>query len=342
MIRMVTWGLELPRIEAILCKAMSFLKTPPSEFNSEIPGSMKTLARVPHPKSILCSMLECAEEFCKTQVIIYRNRIEKIESGINAQRDTGYSQPRGLEINYVKLSDASIKLSEVRQKVQYSLSLIASLEEMTGLPAGCSIFLAFSHNPQSLQDVSEEPQDQLYDHWWHQLEEARVRLIALKGNCQQHNISIENLQERVRGILSIVSILLAARENEWGRQAQIQRQETSANQLAIIRYQTKMLEQQEIVVAQTKRDNTVMKVIAVLSALFLPGTFIATLFSVPVFNWDQENPIGPHFKTYWYFTAPITTVLVVGLSAWLLKMRYDDRLQEKRRKEREKEVEETT
>ena len=36
-----------------------------------------------------------------------------------------------------------------------------------------------------------------------------------------------------------------------------------------------MLEQQEFVVAQTKRDNTVMKVIAILTALFLPGTFIA-------------------------------------------------------------------
>jgi Mg2+ and Co2+ transporter CorA len=72
-----------------------------------------------------------------------------------------------------------------------------------------------------------------------------------------------------------VSILLAERENAWGRQAQIQRQETSTNQLKIIEYQTSMLEQQEIIVAQTKRDNTVMKVIAVLSALFLPGTFIA-------------------------------------------------------------------
>ena len=36
-----------------------------------------------------------------------------------------------------------------------------------------------------------------------------------------------------------------------------------------------MLKQQEFIVAQTKRDNTVMKVIVVLTALFLPGTFIA-------------------------------------------------------------------
>lgn len=56
------------------------------------------------------------------------------------------------------------------------------------------------------------------------------------------------------------------------------------------------------------------------------------MFSVPVFNWDQENPIGPHFKTYWYFTAPVTTILVVGFSLWFLKMRYDDDRGEKERR----------
>jgi len=210
------------------------------------------------------------------------------------------------------------------------LSSIESLQEMTGCPESCNMFSKDSQAQQNNATVSEEARIR-NSRWWHQLEAARVRLIALKGNCQYHNINVENLRERVKGILSMVSILLAERENAWGRQAQIQRQETSNNQLKIIEYQTSMFEQQEIIVAQTKRDNTVMKVIAVLSALFLPGTFIATLFSVPVFNWDQENPIGPHFKTYWYFTAPITTVLVVGFSAWFLKMRYDDNLEEKRR-----------
>jgi hypothetical protein len=204
MIRMVTCGLPLPRVEVLLCKAMSFLETPSSEFNNEFPGSIKKLARVPHPKAIICSMLECAEEFCKSQVTTYRIQIERIEKRIDVLRDTGYSQPRGLEMNCVKLSETSIKLSEIRQKIQYSLSSIASLEEMTGLPAGCSIFPNFSHNSQHVQGVSEEPQDQLCDKWWHQLEQARIRLMALKSKCQQHNINIDNLQERTRGTLSIV------------------------------------------------------------------------------------------------------------------------------------------
>ena len=32
---------------------------------------------------------------------------------------------------------------------------------------------------------------------------------------------------------------------------------------------------------------------------------------------------------YWYFTAPITTVLVVGFSVWFAKMWWDDRRAER-------------
>jgi len=62
--------------------------------------------------------------------------------------------------------------------------------------------------------------------------------------------------------------LLAEKENEWSHQALEKRQQTSD-------YQIEMLKQQELIASRTKRDNTVMKVIAVLTALFLPGTFIA-------------------------------------------------------------------
>lgn len=69
--------------------------------------------------------------------------------------------------------------------------------------------------------------------------------------------------------------MLQEKENEWSHQTVKKRQQTSEYQLAIIEYQVKMLKQQELVAIRTKRDNTVMKVIAVLTALFLPGTFIA-------------------------------------------------------------------
>jgi Mg2+ and Co2+ transporter CorA len=65
-----------------------------------------------------------------------------------------------------------------------------------------------------------------------------------------------------------VSNLLSQIENEWNHKREEMHRETSD-------YQTEMLENQELIAQRTMRDSTVMKVIAILTALFLPGTFIA-------------------------------------------------------------------
>lgn len=206
MIRMVTSGLPLSKIETVLCKASLLLKTPPSMSNIELPGGIEPLARIPHPKVIICAMLECVEQYCKEQVADYRDWIAKIEKDVNAQRDPSNSKLKGLQFNYdpyVKLSEAGIELGDVRQKLQYLLSSIESLQEMTGRPEGRNMFSKDSQAQQNNAAVSEEASI-WHSQWWHQLEAARVRLIALKGNCQHHNINVENLRERVKGILSMV------------------------------------------------------------------------------------------------------------------------------------------
>jgi Mg2+ and Co2+ transporter CorA len=62
--------------------------------------------------------------------------------------------------------------------------------------------------------------------------------------------------------------LQVEKENTRAAEARARGEEVSV-------YQTEMLARQELIAVRTKRDNTVMKVIAVLTALFLPGTFIA-------------------------------------------------------------------
>ena len=69
--------------------------------------------------------------------------------------------------------------------------------------------------------------------------------------------------------------MLAEKENEWSHQAMEKQQQTSDYQLRMIKYQVQMLKAQELIASRTKRDNTVMKVIAVLTSLFLPGAFVA-------------------------------------------------------------------
>lgn len=48
--------------------------------------------------------------------------------------------------------------------------------------------------------------------------------------------------------------------------------------------------------------------------LFLPGTFLASFFAMPLFNWDAETQAGVvnrRFWIYWVVTIP-GTILVLG------------------------------
>lgn len=69
------------------------------------------------------------------------------------------------------------------------------------------------------------------------------------------------------------------------------------------------------IASTTSYDSTSMKVIAVMTMVFLPGTFFAALFAVPSLKWDANPVVQDSFWIYWTFTLS-TTALVVTL--WLL------------------------
>ncbi|KAG9228050.1 hypothetical protein BJ875DRAFT_529145 [Amylocarpus encephaloides] len=76
-----------------------------------------------------------------------------------------------------------------------------------------------------------------------------------------------------------------------------------------------------IIALESKKDSSAMKAIAVLTMCFLPGTFLAAIFAMPVIDWSQ----GPHptvklgFKYYWAIAIPVTLLVLVlwGLAVWL-------------------------
>ena len=65
-----------------------------------------------------------------------------------------------------------------------------------------------------------------------------------------------------------LSNLLAQRENEWTH-------ETANYQIEMLKKQESILQNQGIIAKKAKLDGTVTKWIAILTALLLPGTFIA-------------------------------------------------------------------
>lgn len=81
------------------------------------------------------------------------------------------------------------------------------------------------------------------------------------------------------------------------------------------------------------RDSSSMKALAVITAIFLPGEYIGTLFGVSMFDWQEgtagdpavsnDAPDGwphpvvmPSFWIYWAFTLPLTLIIVAGWRAW--------------------------
>lgn len=76
----------------------------------------------------------------------------------------------------------------------------------------------------------------------------------------------------------------------------------------------------------SKRDSGAQKTIALLGALFLPGAFLASIFSTSFFNFqngladdggNSELPVvAKEFWVFWAFTLPITVIVVAGWFYW--------------------------
>lgn len=87
----------------------------------------------------------------------------------------------------------------------------------------------------------------------------------------------------------------------------------------------------------TKDDSFAMRTLAIMSILFLPGTFMAvsallqscwnirsdqrqSFFSMNMFNWQAapgEPIVASHFWVYWVVTGPLTLTVVTLWLVWL-------------------------
>ena len=76
------------------------------------------------------------------------------------------------------------------------------------------------------------------------------------------------------------------------------------------------------------RDSTSMKAIAAVTMCFLPGTFVSSLFAMPMFDWNAapEHSIDRNFWIYWAVTIPLTCIVVVVWLIWTNKARLWKRL----------------
>jgi len=67
-----------------------------------------------------------------------------------------------------------------------------------------------------------------------------------------------------------------------------------------------------------KRDSAAMKTISLLGAIFFPGAYLASVFSMSFFNFqaDDTRTLSHKFWIYWAFTIPLTVVIVAVWYFW--------------------------
>ena len=69
----------------------------------------------------------------------------------------------------------------------------------------------------------------------------------------------------------------------------------------------------------SKRDSTSMKAIAAVTMFFLPGTFVASLFAMPIFSWNATaggDVISHRIWVYWAVTIPLTLITFGCFLLW--------------------------
>lgn len=68
-----------------------------------------------------------------------------------------------------------------------------------------------------------------------------------------------------------------------------------------------------------QRDSSAMRTIAIMTLIFLPGTFISAMFGMQFFDYDNTAgtmSVSKKFWIYWVFTIPITAITLLVWYFW--------------------------
>ncbi|KAL1839190.1 hypothetical protein VTK73DRAFT_4107 [Phialemonium thermophilum] len=148
--------------------------------------------------------------------------------------------------------------------------------------------------------------------------DAAQRILAHHVRLVQHRVRMqavdnEYVQQRIQVQIAALSHLIAQQDNAMAF-------ETADA--------TRLLSE------SSRRDSSSMKMLALVAMFFLPGSFVAALFSTPLFDWDAASSgIGlatrPQFGLFWAITVPLTAATFALYFAGLLSQRREHNRREK-------------
>ncbi|KAF2667557.1 hypothetical protein BT63DRAFT_480505 [Microthyrium microscopicum] len=142
------------------------------------------------------------------------------------------------------------------------------------------------------EQPSEKWQDTLGKQRWAELLENFE--VLHEATCVIHSsvttgmAFTESLQQRTKTQLSVLFNLIA-------------KEDANAN--------IELAKDSKTLAISSKHDSSSMKTVAVMTMAFLPGTFFAALFALPLLQWTEPGVIRRNFWIYWAFTLPFTALI---------------------------------
>ncbi|KAK5118184.1 hypothetical protein LTR85_008164 [Meristemomyces frigidus] len=131
---------------------------------------------------------------------------------------------------------------------------------------------------------------------WHELKTkldfAGRELVRERGRTDVFNAEVQ-------GLVQTVYTLVAVRDNSLNHE--------------VARASLRMAEDSRKVAILTRQDSTDMRVIAGATLVFLPATFVATLFSTDFFNFTPSKAASPSLVSKWIWLYLVVTVALTGI-----------------------------
>lgn len=135
---------------------------------------------------------------------------------------------------------------------------------------------------------------QVHDH-------VRDDLLALRDFCDDRHRLIQNLRERTNNFVTLLYNLITGHDSNVNLRIATQ----NAN-----------------IASDARKDSTSMKIIAAVTLLYLPPTFVCSLFGTNLVALDTSNSGEPRFvvsKLWWLyfvFSLPLTVLTICGFLLW--------------------------
>lgn len=127
------------------------------------------------------------------------------------------------------------------------------------------------------------------------------------------SLTMKTKKERIQAQLNVLYSAASQKENAIALQYSRMAQEQNDIALQDVRLNTK-------IATSTKKDSIAMAIFTFITALFLPGTYVASLFSMSMFDWlhddSDKTTVSPLFWVYWLVTIPLTAVVLGGWWIW--------------------------